>query len=146
MAKFSNFDYRMFDAARRVALQSDFDNFHIGCVIVYKKHIIASACNTNKTSPKQKKYNRKRNFNKSSKLTKHSMHAEIRALSLIPYPLQQTINWREVSVYTYRICRGKRLGHGLARSCAGCMAAIKDMGIKKIYYTTDEGFAMEELY
>lgn len=146
MSKISNFDMKMFDATRRVALQSDFDNFHIGCVIVYKKHIIASACNTNKTSPKQMKYNRKRNFNKSSKPTKHSMHAEIRALSLIPYPLQQTINWREVSVYTYRICRGKRLGHGLARSCAGCMAAIKDMGIKKIYYTTDEGFAMEELY
>lgn len=146
MSKISNFDMKMFDAARRVALQSDFDNFHIGCVIVYKKHIIASACNTNKTSPKQKKYNRKRNFNKSSKPTKHSMHAEIRALSLIPYPLQQTINWREVIVYTYRICRGKRLGHGLARSCVGCMAAIKDMGIKKIYYTTDDGFAMEELY
>lgn len=146
MSKISNFDMKMFDAARRVALQSDFDNFHIGCVIVYKKHIIASACNTNKTSPKQKKYNRKRDFNKSSKPTKHSMHAEIRALSLIPYPLQQTINWREVSVYTYRICRGKRLGHGLARSCAGCMAAIKDLGIQDMYYTTDTGFCYEKIY
>ena len=64
----------------------------------------------------------------------------------IPYPLQQTINWRDVSVYIYRVCKGKRLGHGLARSCAGCMAAIQDKGIKKIYYTTDDGFAMEELY
>lgn len=146
MAKFSRFDYRMFDVARRVAQESDFENFHIGCVVVYKKHIISSACNTNKTSPKQKKYNRKRNFNKSNKPTKHSMHAEIRALSLIPYPLQQTINWREVKIYVYRICKGKPLGHGLARSCSGCMAAIKDLGIQKLFYTTDDGFAMEELY
>ena len=146
MAKFSRFDYRMFDVARRVAQESDFENFHIGCVVVYKKHIISSASNTNKTSPKQKKYNRKRNFNKSNKPTKHSMHAEIRALSLIPYPLQQTINWRVVKFYVYRICKGKPLGHGLARSCSGCMAAIKDLGIQKLFYTTDDGFAMEELY
>lgn len=146
MAKFSNFDYRMFDVARRVAQESDFDNFHIGCVIVYKKHIVASACNTNKTSPKQKKYNKIRKFNKGTKPTKHSMHAEIRALSLIPYPLAQTINWRDVSVYVYRICKGKRLGQGLARSCPGCMAALKDKGIKKLFYTTDTGFCYEELY
>lgn len=145
MAKLTKFDYRMFDAARRIAQESDFENFHIGCVVVYKKHIISSACNTNKTSPKQKKYNRKRVFNKSNKPTKHSMHAEIRALSLIPYPLQQTINWREVKIYVYRICKGKPLGHGLARSCSGCMAAIKDLGIQDLYFTTDNGYCYEKI-
>lgn len=146
MGKISNFDMKMFDVARRVAQESDFNNFHIGCVVVYKKHIIASACNSNKTSPVQKKYNKVRNFNKSSKPVKHSLHAEVRALSLIPYPLQQTINWREVSVYVYRICNGKRLGQGLARSCPGCMAALRDKGIRKLFYSTDDGYCLEELF
>ena len=146
MAKLTKFDYRMFDLARRVADESDFDNFHIGCVVTYKKHVIASACNTNKTSPKQKRYNKKRNFNKSDKPTKHSLHAEIRALSLIPYTLQQTINWRDVNVYVYRICKGKPLGHGLARSCDGCMAALRDMGIQNLYFTTDNGYCYERFF
>ena len=103
MGKISKADYRFFEAARRVAETSDFDNFHIGCVLVYKKHIIASAANTNKTAPIQKKYNKYRNFNKSNKPIKDSLHAEIRALAAVPYPLAQTINWREVSVYVYRI-------------------------------------------
>lgn len=145
MAKLTKFDYRMFDLARRVADESDFDNFHIGCVVTYKKHVIASACNTNKTSPKQKRYNKKRNFNKSDKPTKHSLHAEIRALSLIPYTLQQTINWRDVRVYVYRICKGKQLGMGLARSCPGCMAALRDMGVQHLYYTGDNSYCYERL-
>lgn len=34
---------------------------------------------------------------------------------------------------------------GLARPCPACMAMIKNLGIKKIYYTTDDGFAFEQL-
>lgn len=146
MGQISKSDYRFFEAAKRVATTSDFDNFHIGCVVVYKKHIIASAANTHKTSPKQKKWNKERKFNKSIKPIKHSLHAEIRALSLIPYPIEQEINWRDVSVYIYRICKGKRFGHGLARPCEACRAALRDKGIRKIYYTGDDSFILEELY
>ena len=45
MANFSNFDHQMFAAARKVAKTSDFDSFHIGAVIVYKKHIIGAGAN-----------------------------------------------------------------------------------------------------
>jgi deoxycytidylate deaminase len=33
----------------------------------------------------------------------------------------------------------------MARPCQSCMAAIKDLGIKEIYYTSDEGFVYEKL-
>ena len=39
MANITNFDEKMFAAAAKEAEKSDFENFHMGCVIVYKKHI-----------------------------------------------------------------------------------------------------------
>lgn len=145
----SKFDYRMFEMARQEALTSDFAQFHLGCVIVYKKHIIGRGHNSNKTHRIQKKYNRRyRKFNKcgAGKPVKDSVHAEIAALASIPYPIQQNIKWSDVRVYIYRICPGKDLGYGNARCCPACIHAIKDKGIKKIYYSTDSGFAMEELF
>ena len=31
----------------------------------------------------------------------------------------------------------------MSRPCPSCMAAIKDLGIRNIYYTTDDGFSHE---
>lgn len=136
----------MFDMARRVAEESDFDSFHLGCVITYKKHVIASAANSHKSHPLQKKMNKKyRKFNKSKKAVVHSGHAEILALANIPYTIKQTIDWRQVHVYVYRISRGKPLKIGLARSCPACMGAIKELGIQHLYYTTDDGYCYERL-
>lgn len=141
------FDYKMFEKARQVAMTSDFKQFNLGCVIAYKGHIVSTGANSTKTHPTQKKYNKKyRNFKKSEKPIKDSTHAEIMALSSIPYPIEQNINWRDVKVYVYRICRGKRLGQGLARPCPACMAALRDKGIHQIYYSTDDGFAVEKLF
>lgn len=140
-------DYRFFEIARQEALKSDFDRFHIGCVIVYKGHIIGRGSNSDKTHPLQKKYNKERKFNKSgSKPIKHSVHAEIAALSSIPYPIQESIDWNKVKLYTYRICSGKPLGQGLSRCCDACLAALRDKGIKHIYYSTTDGFAREEIF
>ena len=33
----------------------------------------------------------------------------------------------------------------ISRPCPSCMAAIKDLGIKDIYYTTNDGFAHEKI-
>lgn len=147
MGSLSNFDYRMFEIARKVADTSDFDTFHIGCVITYKKHIVSSASNSYKTHPVQKKYNKKyRHFNKSIKPVVDSGHAEILALTNIPYPIEQNIDWRNVRVYVYRISKGKRLKMGLARPCPACMAALRDKGVQHLYYSTDDGFAYEKLF
>lgn len=147
MANFSKFDYKMFAAAKEVAETSDFDSFHLGCVIVYKRKIIASAANSNKTHPMQKKYNRKyRKFKHGGKPIVDSLHAEIAALNSIPYPIAQQLHWNEVSVYVYRICRGKPLGHGMARPCKACLNALRDMGICHLYYTGEDSFVYERLF
>lgn len=145
--KLSKFDYKMFDKARQIAQTSTYDAHNLGCVITYKGHIIAMGANSNKSHTMQKKYNKKyRKFNKSPKMILDSLHAEMACITKIPYPLLQTIDWKKAKIYVYRICKGKSLGQGMARPCESCRAAIRDLGIRKIYYTTDSGYAMEEIF
>jgi deoxycytidylate deaminase len=147
MAKFSKNDYKYFELARKAAMNSTYDGFKLGCVMVYKGHVIATGHNSDKTSPMQKKYNQKyRQFKYSGKPIRHSKHAEIAALSSIPYPLDQQIDYSRVRVYVFRIAPGLRLGQGISRPCAACTAALRDKGIRDIYYTTDDGFAHERLF
>lgn len=140
---FSKFDKQMFKAARKIAETSDFSTFHMGCVIVYKKHIIGAAANSDKTHPMQATYNQYRKFNKTKNGIKHSVHAEIAAINSIPYTIGKDINWNKVKVYIYRICPGHDFGAGVARPCPGCERALRDLGIKHIYYTGDNSYVYE---
>lgn len=141
----SKSDMKMFKVAKSVAETSDFKNFHMGCVITYKKHVIAVAANTEKTHPMQKKYNKYRHFKHTPCNIKHSLHAEIAALTSISYPLGVQLDWSKVKVYIYRIAPGKPKKIGMARPCPACMQALKDCGVKHIYYTTNDGYAYERL-
>jgi len=48
------------------------------------------------------------------------------------------IDWSKVDVYIYRICRSRE--QGLAKPCPSCEMALREAGVKNIYYTTDYGF------
>lgn len=139
----TKFDRRMLAAAHKAALLSDFDSFHTGCVIVYKKHIIGMGSNSDKTHPMQAKYNQYRNFNKTKNCIKHSVHAEIDALNSIPYVIGKEVEWSKVKVYIYRICPGRVGGYGLAKPCEACIQALRDIGIKHIYYTGNGSYIYE---
>ena len=145
MSRLKNVDYKMFAEAYKMAMTSDFPAFKIGCVLSYKGHIIGRGCNMNKTTPVQKKYNRYRQFNKGNKPIRHTGHAEIRAIHSVPYTVAQEVDWKKVKIYVYRISPGKQFGHGLARPCDACRAFIKEKGIREIFYTTDDGYAMERI-
>ena len=58
MANITKFDEKMFAAAHKEDEKSDFDSFHMGCVIVYKGAVLAKGCNSDKTHPMQAKYNK----------------------------------------------------------------------------------------
>ena len=144
MAAISKFDKRMFKAARQMAQDSDFKNFHTGCVIVYKKHIIGAGFNSDKTHPMQAQYNKFRKFNHTKNGIKHSIHAEIAAINSISYVTGRDIDWSKVKMYISRICPGHASGQGLSKPCSACQAAIQDLGIRHVYYTIDDGYAYEE--
>ena len=130
-------DYRYFEKAKQVAEISEFPKVHIGCVAVYKGMVIGLGCNCNKTHPKQKFYNRHR-IQSDELLPK--LHAEINCLNQIR---NLNINFSKVKLYIYRIRKDQPFG--LARPCPSCMAAIKDLGINEIYYTTNDGYSYEKL-
>ena len=132
-------DYKYLNKAKSVASISDFRKFHVGCVAVYKNRIIGLACNLQKTHPIQKEYNAYRN-NEDNENFMPKIHAEINCISEIR---KLDLDHKQVKLY---ICREMASGGtGMARPCAACMAAIRDYGIKDIYYTTDDGYAYEKI-
>lgn len=133
----TNSQKSFFDIAKKVSELSTFHrkNVKIGCLIVSGHRIISSGYNSDKTNPIQKKYNRLR----FSEETPHRLHAEISAL--LPLLNNKDIDFSKVKLFTYR----EKADHSLGKSrpCKSCMALIKDLGIKHIYYTTDDGYCHE---
>lgn len=134
---FRNVDYRYFDKARQVATISDYPKIHVGCIAVYQGQIIALGCNSTKTHPRQKYYNR---YREESDDMLPKLHAEINCINQLK---NMNINFPKVRLYIYRI--GNDRDFRIARPCPSCMAAIRDLGIKEIYYTTNDGYGYEKL-
>ena len=126
-------DITYFNKARDASRLSDYSKQHIGCVVVYKRHVISVGFNSNKTHPIQKLYNKER-FDSDS--TPHSLHAEITALLFLKD--RKDIKWSDVELYTYR--ENKRGELRMSKPCKSCMALIKDLGINKVHFTINDGY------
>lgn len=85
----------------------------------------------------QKFYNK---YREQSDTMLPKLHAEISCINSIR---NLDINFTKVKLYIYRIRKDQPFG--LSRPCPSCMAAIKDLGIKDIYYTTNDGYVYERL-
>ena len=132
-------DYRYFSKARQAAKVSDFHKTHVGAVAVYQGTIIGVGCNLSKTHPLQKYYNKFRETTGNDHFNP-TLHAEISCINSVR---NMDIDFSKVKLYVYRIRKDQP--YGLSRPCPSCMAAIKDIGIRDIYYTTDNGFAYERM-
>lgn len=128
-----------FNAARAVSNLSDFPRVNIGCVIVYGHKIISSGFNSMKSHPLQRKYNTYR-FDVDGE-SAHTLHAETQAL--LPLIGRNDIDFSRVSLYTYRQCKNGCLAN--ARPCTSCMALIRSLGIRHIYYTNEGSYVNENL-
>ena len=133
---------RFFREAKKESFLSDYDGQHLGAVAVYgDKIILAKAHNSNKTNTTQYFYNRYRIEQKSNIMSKPPRsHAECNLYRKIRF---LDIDFSRVSVYIYRELKNGELG--IARCCPACMAALKSLGVKKICYTTDDGYAEERI-
>ncbi len=130
-------DYKYFEKARMIADTSDYRRIHVGCVAVYQGNVIGTGCNCNKTHPVQKYYNKYR-LKSDDLLPK--LHAEINCINSIK---GMDINFHKVKLYIYRIRNDRPFG--LSRPCPSCMAAIKEIGIRNIYYTSNDGYIHEQI-
>lgn len=132
-----------FTLAKECSLKSDYSGCsraRIGCVLVYKGTILAKGWNTDKTHTFQHKYNVLRFEKSDGHYFPDKNHAEGMALSKIKY---LDIDFSKVHMYLYR--EFKQGGTAMARPCSSCMAAIKNLGIKHIHYTSNDGYCHEFL-
>ena len=130
-----------FNAAKRCADASDYEGacrVKIGAVAVFRRTVIARGRNRNKTHPLQQHYNSLRYNTEGNHYYPSKIHAEMELISKIRY---LDINFSEVEIYIYREYRDGR--KAMARPCAACTAALKDLGIKKVCYTTEDGYCEE---
>lgn len=126
-----------FKVAKAMSELSDFKQHHIGAVAVSKHKIISSGYNSNKTNPTQKRLNIHR-FNVD---TNHTIHAELSCL--LPLINRRDIDFSDVSLYIYR--EYKNGEPAISRPCASCMALIRQLGIRKLYYSGDNSYISEEI-
>ncbi|WP_373845696.1 hypothetical protein, partial [Clostridium sp.] len=135
----TNNDLKFLKVCKQISKCSDFKQTKMGACITYgKKYILAVGFNANKTSPIQKKFNQYRHFkNIDGAIPK--VHAEISAISKLPYYIyENNFNMKKSCIYIYREHKGT---HRLAMAfpCPACMAAIKQVGIKRIVYSIEDG-------
>jgi deoxycytidylate deaminase len=132
-----NINYKYLSFAYYISSLSDYSKYHVGCILVYKGRIISEGWNMEKTHPIQKRYNR---FRFNSDDNPHKLHAET---ICILRANQYKDKFSKSVLYIFREhCNGK---WALARPCLSCMNFIKDNGIKKLCYTTEDGYAFEYL-
>ena len=134
---------RYFKFAREASKEATYTGSHrfspmIGACAVYKGTIVATACNTNKTSPLQAKYNVYR-FNAN---TPDKSHCETSLIQKLRWKFGTSLDWTKVHIYLYREYKDGRLAP--SRPCPSCMAMLKELNIKRIYYTTEDGFVEEK--
>jgi|WetSurMetagenome_2_1015567.scaffolds.fasta_scaffold95144_6 deoxycytidylate deaminase len=129
---------RYLNFARNVAKLSDYKQHHIGSLLVYRKQIISIGYNTNKESPLQKEYNRYRNLVQDD--VKHKIHSEILCLHRAN---KLEIDFEDCILYIFR--EHKNGVWALARPCNACFSLIKDLSIRTICYSTENGYSVEYL-
>lgn len=137
---------RFFKFAREASKNADYKNKGtsnspaIGAVAVYKGSIVAEAWNTDKTSPLQARYNiyRYNNPNLPPKT-----HCETSLVQRLRWKFGDNLDWAKVDIYLYREYKDGRLA--MCRPCCSCLHMLKEeFGIKRIFYTTPDGFCEEK--
>lgn len=115
---------KFFDIAKSISKHSDHPHHKLGAVISKGNRVISLGFNKNKTHTRSN-HNWKR------------LHAEISAI----IKAKQDIT--NCYIYIYRETKDGQIA--MARPCCSCMQAIKEAGIKKIFYTSSEGFLEESI-
>lgn len=126
---------RYFTLARREALQSEFEQFRLGAVIVKGNYVVSRGRNRPKSHPMQRRYEKYRGRSG----TRFFVHAEIDALIRSGYE-----DLTGCEIFVHRETRAATPGN--SRPCPACERALIDAGVRYIHYTTDTETRTIELY
>lgn len=129
-----------FNLAKKESEKSIYGRTKIGCILVYNGSVISRGHNGYKTHPLQEKQNLRFRYKGSpTHYYAPTIHAELECLAPVRW---LDIDWSRAELYTYRETADGKLA--MCRPCPACMDLIKNQfGIRKIHYTTDDGYATE---
>jgi deoxycytidylate deaminase len=127
---------RGYELAKQASLKSDFGKCQTGAVAIYNNKVLAFGWNSNKTSSLQARYNKERGFDGYA--FRSSIHAEMMVVNKIKY---LDIDFSQIRVFVWR---GQEKPM-LSKPCAACEKAIRDLGIRRVFYTGNNSY-IEEIY
>lgn len=116
---------KFFDLAKKMSQFSTHPQFKIGCVIVRGNNILSLSANKLKSHP-------------LAKTPYNQLHAEIGAILSND---KQTL--KGSTAYTYRQHKDGTLA--MAKPCIYCQAALVEIGIKRVFFTSDNGYEEMQL-
>lgn len=125
-------EMRYFRQARKESKKSTHGKAHIGAVIVIGNYVVSRGFNKIKTHPVQAKLDRECNYY----CPNAKLHAEVDALLN-----SGKHDLSNAEVYIYREDKNGVMAN--CCPCVSCTQALKDAGVKEVFYTTREGFAYE---
>lgn len=133
---------RYFMVARRSAMKSTYirhkemnsGKIKIGAAIVKGNYVISSGFNKIKTHPLQQLHNKR----VACPAPSPRIHAEIDALIYSRYD-----DLTSCEIFVYRESSDGMLAN--CRPCSACSNALKDAGVKHIYYTSERGYHYERI-
>lgn len=111
---------RYFDLAKKLSVKSTHPKHQLGCVLVNKNRIVGVGFNKFKTHTK-------------SNHAFQMLHAEVDALLG-----QDRSVLKGCDAYVYRETKDGQ--PAMSKPCQACQLALREAGIRNVYYTTDGGF------
>jgi deoxycytidylate deaminase len=136
---------RGFKLAKNASEFSDYNkkNVHVGAVVLYKNKPIGVGWNTSRTHPYQLKYNKYRELakNRDYICDEHEpcLHAELMALQHATRSFKGDLSKCSIFVYSEKKDGSTRL----TKPCNACSKRLEELGIRNIYYTTNNGWQYE---
>ena len=128
-----------FRAADAVSTLSDHKQTHLGCILVDKHRIISSGYNSStRCSPLQKQIDVARFGNPDKH--KGPVHAE--TACLLPL-IRQGYDMTRSDLYIVR--RHKNGSLALSRPCPGCMSLLRANGVRRVFFSVEDGYSVERL-
>lgn len=125
---------RWFEIAEESSKKSEYPRINIGAALVLGNYLVATGYNQKKSHPRQAILN---NAHKDFH-SNHFLHAEVHTLIR-----SGRTDIRGADLYVFRKDKLGNLAN--CRPCVSCMAAIREAGISRVYYTTNDGYFYETL-
>lgn len=121
-------DLRFITKALETSLESDNGKVRIGAVITDGNYLVSKACNVKRTHTLQHKYN----LRSGRSCPAPKLHAEMHALIK-----SRDYDLTGCTIYIGRYLQNGTLGN--CKPCSSCTQALRDSGIKRVVFTTEEG-------